>query len=171
MSQGTNVPNLRPILNFAPRGKSWPPGAKLSPRSELCPLRVKFPREVKISVRPSILPNSRECSPLGKNHISKNCPLFYLGSMLSSQFSAISDNFRQKNWRFSQKPMLWSKFLHILALFWVKNTNFFADFFGENILKIITSAPWCGYGIAFYGIGLVRIDTSLNWCFCCQQVD
>jgi hypothetical protein len=29
-----------------------------------------------------------------------------LGSMLWSQFSAIFDNFRQKNWRFSQNPML-----------------------------------------------------------------
>jgi hypothetical protein len=28
-----------------------------------------------------------------------------------------------------------------LALFWVKNANFFAIFFGENILKIITSVP------------------------------
>jgi hypothetical protein len=29
------------------------------------------------------------------------------------------------------------KFLHN----WVKNSNFFADFFGENIFKIITSVP------------------------------
>jgi hypothetical protein len=29
--------------------------------------------------------------------------------------------------------------LHNLALFWVKNDNFFAVFFGETILKIITS--------------------------------
>jgi hypothetical protein len=28
-----------------------------------------------------------------------------------------------------------------LALFWVKNANVFAKFFGENILKIITSVP------------------------------
>jgi hypothetical protein len=28
-----------------------------------------------------------------------------------------------------------------LALFWVKNANIFAEFFGENILKIITSVP------------------------------
>jgi hypothetical protein len=27
------------------------------------------------------------------------------------------------------------------ALFWVKNANFFAKFFGENISKIITSVP------------------------------
>jgi hypothetical protein len=29
------------------------------------------------------------------------------GSMFWSQFSAIFDNFQWKNWRFSQKPMLW----------------------------------------------------------------
>jgi hypothetical protein len=62
------------------------------------------------------------------------------GSMLWSQFSAILANFWRKNWRFSQKPMLWSKFCIIyLYLVWVKNANFFAEFFGENILKIITS--------------------------------
>jgi hypothetical protein len=33
------------------------------------------------------------------------------------------------------------KILLILALFWVKNANFFAEFFGKNILKIITSVP------------------------------
>jgi hypothetical protein len=31
--------------------------------------------------------------------------------------------------------------LHNLALFLVKNDNFFAEFFVENILKIITSVP------------------------------
>jgi hypothetical protein len=33
------------------------------------------------------------------------------------------------------------KILHNLALFRVKNAIFFAEFFGENILKIITSVP------------------------------
>jgi hypothetical protein len=33
------------------------------------------------------------------------------------------------------------KILHILALFWVKKRQFFAEFFGENILKIIISVP------------------------------
>jgi hypothetical protein len=33
---------LRPILNFAPRGKIWPPGVKLSLRGEFCPLGVKL---------------------------------------------------------------------------------------------------------------------------------
>jgi hypothetical protein len=36
-----------------------------------------------------------------------------LGSMLWSQFSAIFANFRREKWRFSQKPMLWSKFCKI----------------------------------------------------------
>jgi hypothetical protein len=40
------------------------------------------------------------------------------------------------------------KILHKLALFWVKNANLFAEFFGENILKIITSVP--GYWNIFY---------------------
>jgi hypothetical protein len=31
--------------------------------------------------------------------------------------------------------------LHNLALFWAKNAIFSAEFFGENILKIITSVP------------------------------
>jgi hypothetical protein len=37
--------------------------------------------------------------------------------MLWSQFSAIFDNFRRKNWRFSLKPMLWSKFCIIYLCF------------------------------------------------------
>jgi hypothetical protein len=61
--------------------------------------------------------------------------------MLWSQFSPIFANFRRKNWRFSQKPMLWSKFCKKLALVWAKHANIFAKFLGENILKIITSVP------------------------------
>jgi hypothetical protein len=37
-------------------------------------------------------------------------------------------------------------FLHNLALFWAKNAKFFAKFFGENILKIITS----GHPVRFW---------------------
>jgi hypothetical protein len=43
-------------------------------------------------------------------------------------------------WQFSENKMafFWKtnvmiKFLHIIALFWVKNANFFAEIFGENI--------------------------------------
>jgi hypothetical protein len=43
-----------------------------------------------------------------------------------SQFSAIFANFLQIKLAFSQKPMLWSKCLHNLALLWVKNSNLFA---------------------------------------------
>jgi hypothetical protein len=32
-------------------------------------------------------------------------------------------------------------FLHNLAAFGAKNANFFAEFFGENILQIITLVP------------------------------
>jgi hypothetical protein len=64
-----------------------------------------------------------------------------LGSMLWSQFSAIFANFRRKICRFSQKPMLWSQFLQKLTEVWEKSAKIFAKFFGENILKIITSVP------------------------------
>jgi hypothetical protein len=43
--------------------------------------------------------------------------------------------------------MLWSTFFQNLALFWVKNADFFAKFFGENILKIITSVPGVDVGM------------------------
>jgi hypothetical protein len=42
---------------------------------------------------------------------------------------------------FFSKTNVMIKILHNLALFWVKNANVFAEFFGENILKIITSVP------------------------------
>jgi hypothetical protein len=38
--------------------------------------------------------------------------------------------------------------LNNLALFWVKNGNFFAKFFGKNILKIITLVP--GHPVCMY---------------------
>jgi hypothetical protein len=68
--------------------------------------------------------------------------------MLWSQFSAIFDIFGRKNWRFSQKPMLWRIVLHNLALFWVKNANFFSEFFALNIFKTITSVT--GVVLTFY---------------------
>jgi hypothetical protein len=63
-----------------------------------------------------------------------------LGSMLWSQFSA---TFAKK---IGEKIGIYLKkckyhFLHNLSLFWAKNAYCFADFFGENILKIITSVP------------------------------
>jgi hypothetical protein len=63
------------------------------------------------------------------------------GSMLWSQFSAIFSNFRRKNWCFFLNSNVMINFFQNLALSWVKNANFFAKNFGENILKIITSVP------------------------------
>jgi hypothetical protein len=48
--------------------------------------------------------------------------------------------FGEKNGVFSKTNVM-IKILHILALFRVKNSNFFAIFFGENILKTITLFP------------------------------
>jgi hypothetical protein len=44
------------------------------------------------------------------------------GSMLWSQFSAI---FTKKNWRFSQKPMLWLNFYKKLAVLIAKKRQYF----------------------------------------------
>jgi hypothetical protein len=65
-------------------------------------------------------------------------PLSDRGLMLWSQLSEIFANFRRKNWRFSQHPMLWSFFLQNVAAVRAKNANIFAKFFGKNIFKIIT---------------------------------
>jgi hypothetical protein len=54
------------------------------------------------------------------------------GSTLLSQFSAIFDNFAEKIGVFL-KNQCYDQNLHNLALFSVKNANFFAEFFGENI--------------------------------------
>jgi hypothetical protein len=61
--------------------------------------------------------------------------------MLWSQFSAIFANFRGKNGIFL-KNQCYDHILHNLALFWVKNANFFAEFFGENIFKNHNIGPW-----------------------------
>jgi hypothetical protein len=41
--------------------------------------------------------------------------------------------FSPKKLAFFSKTNVMIKILHSLALFWVKNVNFFAEFFGENI--------------------------------------
>jgi hypothetical protein len=55
-----------------------------------------------------------------------------MGSMLKSQFSAIFPNFRRKNLAFFLNTNI---MIQNLSLFWVKNANFFAKYFGENIFK------------------------------------
>jgi hypothetical protein len=61
--------------------------------------------------------------------------------MLWSQFSAIFDNFRRKNWRFSQKPMLWSifsKFSFVLS----QKRQFFCKNFRRKYFKNHNIGPW-----------------------------
>jgi hypothetical protein len=54
--------------------------------------------------------------------------------------------------------------LHNLALFWVKNANFFAIFFSENIFKIITSVPGHPHPHLFTSIRhLFRLDPATLW--------
>jgi hypothetical protein len=70
----------------------------------------------------------------------------HLGSMLWSQFTA-------KKLAFFSKNIVMINILHNLALFWVKNANFFAEFFGENILtnhNIGPWSPWSNYRIVFF---------------------
>jgi hypothetical protein len=55
-------------------------------------------------------------------------------------FVRFFSNFRRKIGVFFKYHVM-IKFVQNLALFCVKNANFFAKFFGENILKIITSIP------------------------------
>jgi hypothetical protein len=53
--------------------------------------------------------------------------------------------------------------LHNLALFWVKNANFFADFFGENIFKIITSVPdWATFRLLGHCLRSVYTKHEFN---------
>jgi hypothetical protein len=79
------IPSQRPILNFAPRGKLWPPRAKLSTRREICPLGVKLSHGGEIlSALPTVesvhplgvnegvnIPPRGQSSPLGANHAVK----------------------------------------------------------------------------------------------------
>jgi hypothetical protein len=48
-------------------------------------------------------------------------------------FCDFSRNFRQKKLAFFTNTNVIINFFQNLALFWVKNANFFAKFFGENI--------------------------------------
>jgi hypothetical protein len=63
-----------------------------------------------------------------------NCSQTHPGSMLWSQFSAIFDDFRWKNWRFSQKPMLWLK-LCIIWLYFESKTPISCRIFWRKYFK------------------------------------
>jgi hypothetical protein len=61
------------------------------------------------------------------------------GSMFWSQFFCGFYLFSAKILAFYWKTNAMIKILHNFALFWVEIANFYAEFFGENIFKIITS--------------------------------
>jgi hypothetical protein len=61
--------------------------------------------------------------------------------MLLSQFSAIFDNFRLKKLAFFSKNQCYDNFFAKISSSLSKKRQFFSKFFGENILKIITSVP------------------------------
>jgi hypothetical protein len=67
--------------------------------------------------------------------------------------------FSAKILSFFSKTNVMIKILHNLALFRVKNANFFAEFFGENIFKIITSVP----GHLRMEILIIRSHKFHNW--------
>jgi hypothetical protein len=74
--------------------------------------------------------------------------------------------FSAKKLAFFSKTNVMIKILHILAWFWVKNANFFAEFFGENILKIITSVPdganFRSMGDCFHTHGRVFLNVIIS---------
>jgi hypothetical protein len=66
------------------------------------------------------------------NYFFLNLTRLAWGRCYDHKFLRFFPIFGEKNWRFSKIPMLWSNIFQNLALFWVKNANFFAKFFGEN---------------------------------------
>jgi hypothetical protein len=67
--------------------------------------------------------------------------------MLWSQLSAIFDNFRPKIGVFF-KNQCYDNFFKKISFVFSQKLHFFANFFGENILKIITSVPGWGTSVA-----------------------
>jgi hypothetical protein len=74
-----------------------------------------------------------------------------------------------KKLAFFSKTNVLIKILHILALFWVKHAKFFAEFFGENILKIITSVPGANPTTLIYNTSNVKIYYATNSIACFEN--
>jgi hypothetical protein len=72
----------------------------------------------------------------------------FLEVIFDHNFLRFSPMFGEKIGVCLKKPNVMIKFLQNLPLFWVKNANFIADFFGENIFKIIRAVP----GSDFWGV-------------------
>jgi hypothetical protein len=72
--------------------------------------------------------------------------------------------FSAKKLAFFSKTNVMINFFQNLALFWVKNANIFAKFFGANILKIITSV--LDQGCSTFLSSSIRLDgisASADW--------
>jgi hypothetical protein len=67
--------------------------------------------------------------------------------------------FSAKKLAFFSKTNVMIKILNNLALFWVKKRQFFAEFFGKNIFKIITSVPGANptYTFQSYNASAIKI--------------
>jgi hypothetical protein len=89
-----------PIVNNPPIGENSPNQVTLTGGSSKC-LIVDNNKYVATLVK---------FNRFLKRLLKLNSRQTYIGLMLWLQFSAIFAHFRQKNWRFSQKPMLWSIF-------------------------------------------------------------
>jgi hypothetical protein len=59
--------------------------------------------------------------------------------------------FSAKKLAFFSKTNVRIKFLQKLAAVWAKNANFFSNFFGENIFKIITLVQGENTRITYFG--------------------
>jgi hypothetical protein len=96
------------------------------------------------------------------NRRSSNCCFTYiepdLGSMLSSQFYCDFRQFLAKKLAFFSKTNVMIKFLHKLALFWVKNA-IFSPIFWRKYLKNHNIGPWSSY-ITMYKIGIFKVSWS-----------
>jgi hypothetical protein len=79
-----------------------------------------------------------------------------LGSMLWSQFSAIFDNFRRKNWRFSKKPIIRSKFW-IIYLCFESKTPIFCQKIRRKYFRNHYIGPWSRLQC------LSENDASVKW--------
>jgi hypothetical protein len=88
-----------------------------------------------------VFPRLRFCINFDTKWVGQHFGGFFTNSSGVDVMITIFGDFRRKKWRFSLKPTNLAKLISVLSQKWY--ANFFADFFGENILKFITSVPGC----------------------------
>jgi hypothetical protein len=82
--------------------------------------------------------------------------------------------FSAKKLALISKTNVMIKILHNFALFWVKNANFFAEFFGENKIKNHNIGPWSGWdqsraSVASIRRGLISAQVSFKCSQCVHK--